>query len=92
MPNDTPFVDLPTPPASPSQSEQSADIRGTSYGPTITDDDDARAQAYRDHLLTMSKGHLEILSKLQGSRAAARSLQHKTLPLTAGAPPYIDLP
>lgn len=89
MPNDTPFVELPSPPRSPTQTAAEADIRGYDHG-TPTDDEHARALAYRKHIVNMGKNRASLLARLGGNKAAFRSLQHKTLPLTKSAPPYIE--
>lgn len=90
MANDTPFVELPSPPRSPSQTAVEADLRGNDFGPTADDDEHARAVAYREHLRLLTKNKTAHLLMLRGSKAALRSLQHKTLPLTQSAPPYVE--
>lgn len=90
MANDQPFVELPSPPRSPSQDSRSQDIRGNDFGPTVNDDDGLRARAYAAHLLAMARNKRDMVLKLKGSATAFRSLWHKTAPLTDGVPPYVD--
>jgi hypothetical protein len=101
--NDTPFVPLPTPPASFYQPVKEADIRGhdftpsgypdysTGYAAPSTDGDEyLRAIAYREHLVAMTRNKTAHLLALRGSRTAYAELQRKTLALTESAPPYIE--
>lgn len=90
MANDTPFVDLPTPPASSNQPVKEANIRGNDFAATSTDDEYLRAIAYRDHIVAMTRNKRANLLLLAGSKEAYQSLQRKTLPLTEAAPPYIE--
>lgn len=90
MANDQPFVELPSPPRSPSQTPADADVRGNNFGPTENDDETVRAIAYREHLVAMTRNKTANLRALGGSKEAFRTLQHKTLPLTQAAPPYIE--
>lgn len=88
--NDTPFVPLPSPPRSPSQTETSRNIRGNDFGPTEDDDETVRAIAYAAHVTAMAKNVRDRMLALKGSNAAYKSLMHKTMPLTNGAPPYVE--
>jgi hypothetical protein len=88
--NDTPFVELPQPPRSFAQPPNEADLRGNDFARSVGDDEYVRATAYRDHIFATSTAKANALAKLAGDPAAYRSLQHKTLPLTKAAPPYLD--
>lgn len=90
MANDTPFVDLPTPPASANQPVKEADIRGHDHANSLTDDEYLRAIAYRDHIVNLTRNKRATLLSLRGSKEAYKTLQRKTLPLTDSAPPYIE--
>lgn len=91
MANDTPFVALPSPPRSPTQPSKEADIRGDDFGPTVDDDEYARAIAYREHLKMMALAKKANILRLAGSKEAAKTLQHKTLALTKSAPSYVEI-
>ncbi len=90
MPNDTPFIPLPSPPRSPSQSDSDADMRGYDFGPTVPNDDGARARAYAIHLNVMAQGKRDVLMRLVGSRSALKTLWRKTMALTDAAPAYVE--
>lgn len=87
MANDTPFVELSSPPRDANQPLSEADKRGVDFNGEYL-----KATGYRDHINTMDAGKKRLLDMLKGSQAAADSLQRKTQALTDSAPPYIDSP
>lgn len=90
--NDTPFVELPSPPRSHTQSPEEADIHGNDLE-GIGGDEHARAVQYRDDKIAQSKAHVDvILAPLKGDKDAYRTLLHKTLPISNLPPPYLDAP
>lgn len=92
MANDTPFVELPSPPASPSQPAADADIRGTdNYGP-LTGDEYQKAVAYAASIRARVLSKNRFLLLLSGNKKAYRALLHKTLPLAESSPPHYDGP
>jgi hypothetical protein len=85
MANDTPFIDLPSPPRDDQQPTSAADIRGWDF-----DDEYVRATNYQKSINARVRSRLSFLNLLKGSPAAYRELQRKSLPLAESSPPYIE--
>ncbi len=90
MANDTPFVDLPTPPGDANQPLGDSLIRGWDHGSPVEGSEYLRATQYRDSINQRVRSRIQFLLQLRGDPAAYKSLQRKTLPLAESSPPYIE--